>query len=178
MQYRRVRSEGGCYFFTLVTFERSPLFKDPSTVRLFREVCEWVQERRPFDCEADVILPDHLPMQWRLPEGDSDYSTRIRLIKHGVTRGLTSRGDQLAMSRPRKQQRAVWQPRFWEHLIRDEADWRNHIDYIHFNPVKHGLVESPAERAESSFHRFVEEGLYPPEWGRVEPDNIKGMVIE
>jgi putative transposase len=169
--YRRARVAGGCYFFTVVTYERRPLFSDPNNVDLLRQAFGWAKTRRPFDIEAVVILPDHLHCVWRLPEGDSDFSGRWRVIKQFVSRWIDT-----AVS-PRGE-KTVWQRRFWEHLIRDDEDWRRHVDYVHFNPVKHGLVNAPEDWIYSSYGRAVDRGWYSPGWGRTEPERLSSMNRE
>ncbi len=159
------------YFFTVVTFERRPYFADPANVAHLREAFRKVKAARPFQIEAVVILPDHLHCLWRLPEGDDDYSGRWREIKKAASRHIASainaRGE-----------RQVWQRRFWEHAIRDEADWQRRMDYIHYNPVKHGLATRPADWPWSSFARAVERGWYEPAWGEQAPENMAGMELE
>jgi putative transposase len=120
----------------------------------------------PFKIEAIVILPDHLHCLWTLPPGDEDFSTRWRLIKSYFSHRCTE-SDQgfVSASRRRKQEKAVWQRRFWEHQIRDEIDFARHVEYIHYNPVKHGLVKAPLDWAYSSFGRYVRTGYYPADWG-------------
>ncbi len=165
-RYRRCRVPGGRYFFTVVTRDRRPLLCRPETIPALRSAFREVMRSHPFRLEAVVILPDHLHAIWALPPGDADFSTRWRAIKKRVT-------CKLGMERQR-----LWQPRFWEHWLRDEEDWRRHLDYIHYNPVKHGLVPAPVEWPWSSFHRMVAKGWYPPEWGRHMPDAIRGMEFE
>lgn len=173
MRYRRITAPGGTFFFTQVTFERRKIFADEQAVALLRQAFRSVILKHPFEIEAAVVLPDHLHMLWRLPQGDSDYSTRWRLIKSyfthhwGGARDIPNTG-----SRRSKAEQAVWQRRFWEHLIRDERDWKRHVEYIHFNPVKHGLVRAPVEWKYSSFLTFVKEGLYTPDWGAGESPKI------
>ena len=151
---RRWRIEGGCYFFTLVTRERRQWLRTLGAIAALREGFRAELRARPFTIEAIVILPDHLHSIWTLPEGDADFSTRWRRIKGRVTRQLGEPADGSGL----------WQPRFWEHAIRDEADLRAHLDYVHFNPVRHGLVASPALWPHSSFHRHVRLGTYPAAW--------------
>ena len=173
MQYRRITAPGGTFFFTLVTFKRRMIFADEQAVALLREAFHSVQLNHPFKIEAAVILPDHLHMLWHLPEGDSDYSTRWRLIKSHFTHQWGGTKDiPNTPSRQLKGEQAVWQRRYWEHLIRDEADWLRHVEYIHYNPVKHGLVGSPVEWRYSSFHTFVKQGVYSPDWGAGEAPKI------
>jgi putative transposase len=166
MKYRRARAEGGTYFFTVVTYRRRGFLCEPENVGHLREVFRYVMARHPFEIDAFVLLPDHLHCIWTLPEGDSDFSTRWRLIKSAFTRacGETYRGIVYG-SRRQKGEQAVWQRRFWEHQIRDERDLIQHMEYIHYNPVKHGLVRAPKDWEYSSFHRYVRNGVYDREWG-------------
>lgn len=152
MDYRRAHQKGGLYFFTLVTHRRQPFFSDPGNAQALQSAFEHVQIRHPFVITAHVVLPDHVHFLMQLPETEDDFSTRIRLVKHFVTRKSSSR--------------PFWQNRFWEHLIRDEDDFRNHLDYIHINPVKHGWADDPAAWAHSSFAEHVEKGWYAPGWGK------------
>jgi putative transposase len=88
-----------------------------------------VKFKRPFTIDAIVILPDHLHCIWTLPEGDSDFSTRGGLIKAHFSRQI-AKGERICKSREKRGERGLWQRRFWEHLIRDETDYRLHVDYI------------------------------------------------
>ncbi|OOG26791.1 transposase [Thioalkalivibrio denitrificans] len=164
--YRRVYHPGGLYFFTVVTASRRPLFSNARSIEILRMAFRYVMQRRPFQLEAIVILPDHLHCLWQLPETDSDYSNRWKMLKGYVSRRLGNKND------------PIWQPRFWEHMIRDDHDRRRHMDYIHFNPVKHGLVDDPAAWPASSFRRYLERGIYPTGWGRREPAHIAAMNCE
>ena len=120
----------------------------------------------PFEIEAMVVLPDHLHCMWTLPEGDADFSERWRRIKGRFSRQCVAEYQQpVSVSRSRKGEKAVWQRRFWEHQIRDEVDFSNHVDYIHYNSVKHGLVGTPRDWPYSSFHKYVCDGIYPEDWG-------------
>jgi len=167
MQYRRSKAEGGTFFFTLVTHFRRPFLCAPQNIGILRVSFKKVKKAHPFTIDAIVILPDHIHCLWTLPAGDNDYSTRWRLIKSAFSRqcdpscqGVVSAG------RRKRGEKAVWQRRFWEHTIRDERDYRNHVEYIHYNPVKHGLVDAPCEWEFSSFMSFVQSGLYAKDWGR------------
>ncbi len=170
-EYHRAYQPGGRYFFTVVTHGRQPLLTETPVLARLKEAFQRVKGSQPFDIEAIVMLPDHLHCLWRLPEGDGDFSSRWRLIKRhvsvGMPVGVNERGE-----------KAVWQRRYWEHLIRDEEDWRRHMDYIHYNPVKHGYVAAPAEWPHSSFRRCVERGWYATDWGRAEPEALVGMEYE
>ncbi|OIO57691.1 MAG: transposase [Alphaproteobacteria bacterium CG_4_10_14_0_2_um_filter_63_37] len=170
-QYRRVYLPGASYFFTVVTYRRIPWFNTPDSITLFGAALRHVMTTRPFEVEAIVVLPDHLHCLWRLPEGDGDFSGRWREVKKRVSRGIAPHGNA-------RRERRVWQRRFWEHLIRDEEDWRRHVDYIHFNPVKHGLAAHPAQWRWSSFRRAVAKGWYPADWGNAEPAAIAEMLRE
>lgn len=165
-EYRRSR-DGSLYFFTVVTHKRQPILCLQDSIRALKEIISEVQRERPFEIKAWTILPDHLHMIWELPFGDSDYSTKWSLIKKGFTKKTRGCLKTLepGISRLKRREAAVWQRRFWEHQIRDEADLCNHEDYIHYNPVKHGLVCSPRDWAFSSFKKYVDEGLYSADWG-------------
>ncbi len=136
MKYRRVYNVGGCYFFTVNIAERSKhlLIKH---LDLLREAIKLVKHQHPFYIDAIVILPDHLHTIWTLPSDDSDYANRWMLIKSGFSRQLP-KTERCNQSRIKKRERGIWQRRFWEHCIKDDADYANHIDYIHYNPVKQG----------------------------------------
>jgi putative transposase len=161
---------GGCYFFTVVCWSRRPVFNTPEPVDLLRKAMRTVKQSRPFDIEAMVVLPDHLHCIWRLPETDDDFSGRWREIKKYLTRRLTRH--------PGGNGTPVWQPRFWEHSIRDDEDMQRHMDYVHYNPVKHGLVSAPVDWPYSSFHAAVRRGLYSRDWGSACPEAIRLMDFE
>ena len=147
--YRRLYIPGGTYFFTVALHDRtSGLLTQHIT--LLRQSWRDILGRYPFETPAAVILPDHMHFIMTLPEGDCDYSTRIRLMKSGFTKRL----PETAKGQGRKGERNVWQQRFWEHAIRDERDFETHVNYIHHNPVKHGYVEDPDEWPHSTWHRF------------------------
>jgi putative transposase len=111
-----------------------------------------------------VILPDHLHCIWTLPPEDTDFLTRWGLKKGQFSRGIEKR-ESISRSRSTRGERGIWQRRFWEHLIRDDEDFNRHIDYIHWNPVKHGWAKHVADWPYSSFHHYVRRGLYPANWG-------------
>ena len=163
MQYRRTDIAGGTYFFTVNLAERKRrLLIDQSDV--LRKVIRQVKQNHPFIIDAMVVLPDHLHMLWTLPQGDCDYPTRLMLIKTGFSR-LIEKGEYRSASRQAKGERGIWQRRYWEHLIRDERDYANHVDYIHYNPVKHGHVERASTWQYSSIHRYIRAGLMERDWG-------------
>jgi putative transposase len=166
--WRRAQVPGGTFFFTLVTEDRASILTTPLARSVLREVTLECRRRWPFDIEAVVLMPDHLHTVWRMPEGDSDYSKRWGWLKKEFTkRWLAGGGTERPVSKSRggNRRHGVWQRRFWEHVIRDELDLGRHLDYVHYNPVKHGLVERVIDWPWSSFHRFVHEGRYPPDWG-------------
>jgi putative transposase len=162
-QYRRAKFCGGYYFFTVVTYKRKRFLVDDTARECLRTAWQDVRQSRPFEVTALCLLPDHLHCLWRLPEGDNDYSTRWMLIKKRFTRQYLKTGGQesgQSLSRERKRERGVWQRRFWEHQIRDQEDLNKHVDYIHYNPLKHGLVKAVEDWPWSTYHRFVREGFY------------------
>jgi putative transposase len=149
-----------------VTCNRLPLLCKPEYINLLRNVFLEVIARHPFKIEAIVIFPDHLHTVWTLPDEDCDFPVRWRLIKPAFSRRCDRAGcPPPASSRAQKGEQAVWQRRYWEHLIRNEDDYKRHLDYIHHNPVKHGFVKSPADWPLSSFKRFAMEGKYEADWG-------------
>ena len=160
--YRRNFVPGGCFFFTVNLAERK-LSLLTEHVDLLRAAFRETHRRHPFAIEAIVILPDHLHTVWTLPEGDADFATRWQLIKSAFSRRLPS-NERISQSRSAKGERGIWQRRYWEHAIRDENDFVRHVDYVHINPVKHGLVDRVRDWAASSFHRHVELGNYPADW--------------
>jgi len=137
-----------------------------------------VKRKHPFEIDGIVLLPNHIHCIWRLPEDDDDFATRWRLIKHYFSRFCLGVKEIQNQSRRNKYEKAVWQRRYWEHLIRDERDWQRHMDYIHYNPVRHGLVTRPCNWTHSSFERAVKQGLYEIDWGSNEPENIVGVSFE
>ncbi len=166
-QYQRRFQPGGTFFFTVVTGDRQCLFAQGPARRLLHESIRAVQTRWPFELMAIVLLPQHLHCLWKLPDEDQDYSTRWACIKKGFSHlWLASGGRERAVSRSRHKHRdhGIWQRRFWEHRIRDEEDLIHHVNYIHYNPVKHGLVRCPHAWPYSSFHRWVKEGVYRCDW--------------
>ena len=167
MRYRRVNVAGATYFFTLVTERRRPIFREPQAVATFEAAVAKIRSRHPFEIEACVILPDHLHALWTLPEEDANFSTRWRLIKEAFTRAWlrAHAAPDRSSSRRSKGEQGIWQRRFWEHVIRDEHDFIAHLDYIHLNPVHHGLAAAPRDWPHSTFRTWVERGAYRPEWG-------------
>ncbi|MBD2180032.1 transposase [Planktothrix sp. FACHB-1355] len=169
MEYRRAKIEGGTYFFTVVTHNRRKFLCQPDNISLLRNAFRYVMEHHPFKIDAIVVLPEHIHSILTLPDGDYNFSKRWRLIKNYFTRRCAVEyKTKISKSRQNKQEQAIWQRRFWEHQIRDEKDFTNHVEYIHYNPVKHGLVSAPKDWEYSSFHRYVRDGIYDLEWGAEE----------
>ena len=160
--YRRNRVSGGIYFFTVNLLERRVRLL-VEHVDALRNAVRQVRAQRPFHIDAWVVLPDHTHCVWTLPPGDADYSSRWKAIKIAFAKALP-RTERLSAVRERKGGRGIWQRRFWEHTIRDDRDYAAHVDYVHINPVKHGLVELVADWLYSSFHRLVTDGIYPQDW--------------
>jgi putative transposase len=160
--YRRNFVAGGSFFFTVNLAERHRQLLTEHIDEL-RAAFRQTRERHPFTTDAIVVLPDHLHAVWTLPEGDRDFAMRWRLIKSTFSRNLAA-GEPVSASRAAKRERGIWQRRYWEHTIRDEDDFGRHIDYVHINPVKHGLVTRVGDWPHSSFHRMVKLGIYPEDW--------------
>ncbi|MBR8839295.1 MAG: transposase [Stigonema ocellatum SAG 48.90 = DSM 106950] len=178
MQYRRARVDGGTYFFTLVTYNRHKFLCETDNVSLLRSAFRYVMNQHPFKIDAFVLLPEHLHCIWTLPSGDWDFSTRWRLIKSYFSRLCAPQfPEKFSTSRQNKKEKSIWQRRFWEHCIRDEKDFTAHVEYIHYNPVKHGLVKSPKDWEYSSFHRYVREGIYDVGWGAEEKILFNQSII-
>lgn len=166
MIYRRTKIKGGTYFFTVVTYNRRPFLCYLDNIELLRQAFQYTMQRHPMKIDAFVLLPDHLHSIWTLPENDDNFSMRWRLIKSYFSRHCEDKYNDIASkSRRSKQERAFWQRRFWEHTIRDDQDFAKHVEYIHYNPVKHGLVTAPKDWEYSSFHRYVRAELYDEFWG-------------
>ena len=174
--FHRYRVPGGCYFFTVNLLERrgNALLND--RIDLLRDAVRRVRRSRPFTIDAWAVLPDHLHCVWTLPPGDDDFSTRWRLIKTFFVRGLP-RTERLSRVRRAGGERGIWQRRFWEHAIRDDEDYAAHMDYVHFNPVKHGLVASPANWPYSTFKSCVDRDLYPEDWIGVGNSNLSAREL-
>jgi putative transposase len=164
-EYRRHRVAGATYFFTVNLLDRrSRLLTE--RIGILRQAVSRVRILMPFHIDAWVVLPDHMHCLWTLPECDGNFPKRWQAIKMAFSRSVTP-GEPLSTSRLARGERGIWQRRYWEHTVRDERDYASHMDYIHFNPVKHGLAASAAEWQFSSFQSCVKQGLYPPEWTSV-----------
>ena len=160
MDYRRYHRPGAHVFLTLVTRDRSPFLVVPCIREAMRRAVEHVARRHPFRTVAYVVLPDHCHLLWCMPDDDGDFSRRVRLIKH-------------FMACQKDVPPSMWQARFWDHLIRDEADFFRHLDYIHFNPVKHGHCEAAGQWADSSYSHYLRKDWYQPDWGVAADDRAE-----
>jgi putative transposase len=170
--YKRWFVPGGTYFFTLVTYRRRLLFDDRAARRSLRDAIAEVRKEYPFEIVAMVLLPEHLHTVLTLPAGDARYPTRWRRIKEEFTkRFLGSGGEESKQSKGRRKKgyRGTWQKRFWEHTCESVRDVQRCVDYVHYNPKKHGLVRNVRDWPHSTFHRFVECGEYTQAWGAVDP---------
>ena len=161
--YQRVWNPGGTYFFTVNLLQRHNNDLLVQQIDVLRKNVQQVRTDHPFKIHAWVVLPEHLHCIIELPSGDSDFATRWRLIKMGFSKALPNTEKQ-SMSRLKRGERGIWQRRYWEHLIRDDADYRAHMDYVHINPVKHGLVKQVSDWPYSTFHKLVKDGIYPSDW--------------
>ena len=162
MYYRRAQVAGATYFFTLALADRN-LSTLVDNIDALRESIRRVRTAHPFEIVAMVVLPEHLHAVWALPPDDADFATRWSLIKAGFSRRLP-KNECISLSRRSKGERGVWQRRYWEHLIRDDDDLARHVDYVLYNPVKHGYVSRAADWPHSSIHRFIREGIIPADW--------------
>ena len=166
--YRRAHIPGGTFFFTVVTERRARILCQSAARTALGNAFRECKRRWPFQIDALVLLPDHLHAIWILPPGDTAYSRRWGWIKKEFSKNWLAAGgveQPLSESQSRHRRRGVWQHRFWEHTIRDEGDYARHFNYVHWNPVKHGIVESVADWPFSTFHRWVRKGVYDRTWG-------------
>lgn len=162
MNYRRIFIPGASYFFTLTLQNRQSdllIYK----IKELRAALQRVMKTYPFKIDGIVVLPEYIHMTITLPPGDTNYSQRISFIKSTFSRQLEPI-EFVNSSRQAKRERGIWQRRFWEHLIRDVQDYEKHLDYIHYNPVKHGHVKSPSQWPHSSIHRYIKAGILPANW--------------
>ena len=163
MNYRRSRTKGAAFFFTVVTEHRRGIFSSFENINLIGLALDHVKGNYPFQMDAFVILPDHIHCIWTMPEGIDDFSTRWRLVKSYFTKKCLTNGK-------------IWQDRYWGHQIRDEDDFTRHVEYTHYNPVKHGYARSPIEWEHSSFREFVKKDIYQPDWGAGKCIQFDSMV--
>jgi putative transposase len=175
--YRRAFVPGGCWFFTVNLLERrNTLLVD--RIDFLRESVSATRRKYLFEIDAFVVLPNHMHAIWKLPPGDADFSIRWRLIKTAFAKALPKR-ERLSAVRRARNERGIWQRRFWEHMIRNEADYARHVEYCYINPVKHGLVTRVRDWPHSSFHRDVDRGIFPIDWaGDVAADGEFGEAVQ
>ncbi|MEX0348697.1 MAG: transposase [Paracoccaceae bacterium] len=177
--YRRARIPGAKFFFTVALADRASTLL-LGEIDALRYAYARTRAERPFWCDAMVVLPDHLHAIWTLPPGDSDFSTRWGAIKSRFTRRIKASGrmgcNPILRSRSKvaKGDAGIWQRRFWEHCIRDERDYRDHMAYCWGNPVRHGLVEHPTDWPYSSIHRDIRAGRVDQKWFGVPTDGAFG----
>ena len=162
VEYRRNFVPGGTYFFTVALHDRTSSYLADHVGHL-RLSIRTVKAKAPFEEIATVVLPDHMHVIWKLPRQDCDYPGRWKAIKSLFTRSLVKSG--VALTKNPMGEYRLWQRRYWEHTIKDNNDLKIHIDYIHYNPVKHGCVDRVAAWPHSSFHRYVADGMLPEDWG-------------
>ena len=165
VSYRRNFVPGGTFFFTVALHNRkTSLLTD--YLSLLKLAFQQVKNTHPFKTKAYVVLPEHMHLLWELPEDDFDFSIRLKKIKALFTKFLVSSG--LRISKTKHDEYRLGQRRFWEHTIRNAEDYENHVNYIHYNPIKHGLVDNLTNWPHSSFHYYVEKGMLDKNWGRLE----------
>jgi len=174
-RYRRDNTPGATWFFTVVTYQRQRILCDEQVRDALRAAIAQTRINWPFVIDAWVMLPDHLHCIWTLPEGDADFATRWNLIKRRTSKALKGAyftDGLMTASKSAHRELTFWQRRYWEHRIRDERDFERHVDYIHYNPVKHGQATAPANWPYSTFHRYVEQSMYPLTWGSGAPIHL------
>ncbi len=180
-RYRRSKTTGSTYFFTLVSYRRQTILCEQPVRDALREAITNVRQKRPLTIDAWVLLPDHFHCIWTLPEGDADFSTRWALIKRKVSLTCNQyykRKEWISPSKQKHRESTLWQRRYWEHQIRDESDYQQHMDYIHWNPVKHSLVAHASDWPYSTFHHYFKQGVYPLDWGGIEHTDDAGKFGE
>ena len=165
--FRRAFCPGGTFFFTLVTENRAPILCEDVSRPLLHQAILQCASQRAFVLEAMVLLPDHLHLLVTLPGDDADFSTRIAATKANFTRSYLMGGgveQPRSTARVARRRRGVWQRWFWEHVIRDEEDFEKHLNYIHWNPVKHNVAKCPHEWPYSTFPKWVHKEVYDRHW--------------
>jgi putative transposase len=171
--YRRALTPGGTWFFTVNLLERRDSDLLVRHIDLLRACVAAERARRPFAIRAWVVLPEHMHWIWTLAPGDCDFPTRWRRIKTDFSRAL-ARTERRSAVRIDRGERGIWQRRYWEHQIRNDLDFERHLDYIYYNPVKHGWATTPSEWPHSSFAAMVARGVYPANWATPPSDDIPG----
>lgn len=166
--YRRADTKGATYFFTVVTYRRQKILCNEDIRTALHDGIQATRINHPFVIDAWALLPDHLHCIWSLPEHDANFSVRWAMIKRYVSKQCSPALQQknlMNQSKNRRNESTLWQRRFWEHQIRDNHDYQKHMDYIHYNPVKHGYVSRTIDWPHSTFHRYVRQGVYAEDWG-------------
>jgi putative transposase len=166
MDYRRIWHKGGTYFFTVNCLQRKNNSLLVDHIQTLRDAVKHVQKQYPFHIHAWVVLPDHLHCILELPQDEADYATRWRLIKTRFSKSI-DKTEYINETRLKRNERGIWQRRYWAHLITDEKDYNAHMDYVHINPLKHGLVKQVSDWPYSTLHRYVDKGVYPKDWAGV-----------
>ena len=164
VHYRRSRVAGGTFFFTVNLRDRRRALLVAHADAL-RDIVRDVRTELPFVIDAMTVLPDHWHAVWTLPTDDAGYARRIQLIKARLTKHLLREG--VNITKDARGEYRLWQKRFWEHTIRDDRDFEAHVNYVHINPVKHGLVARAIDWPHSTMHRYVKDGLLPADWACV-----------
>ena len=167
-RYRRANTAGATYFFTVVTYRRQRFLCDEDVRDALKHAIQKVRTDYPFTIDAWVLLPDHIHSIWTLPPNDANFALRWQLIKRYVSRACRARlnhTEWMSASKTKHRELTIWQRRYWEHQIRDDNDYAKHMDYLHFNPLKHGLVNNVKDWPYSTFHRYVKAGVYDERWG-------------
>lgn len=159
--YIRLKTHGATYFFTVVTAERQPILTHPEVLTALRTAIKSTQAIYPFEIDAWVLLPDHMHVIWSLPADDANYAVRWSQIKRKTAQACRHLARPSSTSQQQRREINFWQRRFWEHQIRDEFDYQRHLDYAHFNPIKHQVVDRLVDWPYSTFHRWVKKGVYP-----------------
>jgi putative transposase len=166
-EYRRFLQKGGIVFLTIVTYKRQNIFVDENNIEILRQAVAKIKSEMPFEILGAVVLPDHLHFLWQLPPDDDNYSKRVGKIKVTFTKLFqqqNSSTEKISLSRQKHRESNIWQRRFWEHTIKDEFDFAQHLDYIHYNPIKHNLVSCPHLWKYSSFDMWVKKNIYSVDW--------------
>ena len=180
-EYIRSRVKGGVFFFTVVTYQRMPILTAPPARKILHDAWFDVEQRLPFETIAICLLPDHLHCIWKLPQEDDNYSVRWSEIKKLFTHRFLKEigpGQKRNESHQKRREAAIWQRRFWEHTITNKEDLETHLDYIHYNPIKHGYVTKAADWEWSSFGRYAKMGIYNPGWLGGDEGRIQRMTFE
>ncbi len=179
--YRRIYIPGSTLFFTLITYKRQKFLTSETARHCLKSAWRLVNKNHPFELTALVLLPDHLHCIWKLPKEDVNFSMRWSKIKKHFSKNYLSLSNgykpQRTRSMMKRNESGLWQRRFWDHIIRNDQDFINHLNYIHYNPVKHGLVDSPSDWPYSTFHKYVKLDFYEKDWGSdpIEFDKIQNF---